>query len=91
MGSLWPCQAHRRLASAPKRSNTYLDRTRLPNAEEAFAEAIAKPVRALSAHGVRDQLYRAQGRPVEMDAAQRMIERLARLPAPKPPARRLVR
>jgi len=39
---------------------------------------------------VRDHLYRAQGQPVEVEAAQRMIERLAR-PAPKPPTRGLVR
>ncbi|HUZ44356.1 MAG TPA: MobF family relaxase [Acidimicrobiales bacterium] len=67
-----------------------VDRTGLLDAEEAFADAIAKPVRALSAHGVRDHLYRAQGQPVEVEAAQRMIERLAR-PAPKPPTRGLVR
>ncbi|MHB1911748.1 MAG: hypothetical protein ACYCTI_06790 [Acidimicrobiales bacterium] len=77
--------------STPQTSCVYLDRTRLLEGEEAFAVGIAKPVSALSAHGVRGHLYRAQGRSVEMDAVQRMIERLARPPAPKPPARRLVR
>jgi len=68
-----------------------VDRTGLLDPEEAFAEAIAKPVRALSALGVRDHLYRAQGQVVEIEVAQRMIERLARLELSKAPARRLGR
>ena len=70
-----------------------LDRTGLLDPEEAFATAIAKPTRALSALGVRDHLYRAHAQVVqaEPDAAQRMAERLARLGVSKAPARRLGR
>ncbi|HYZ99130.1 MAG TPA: hypothetical protein VE575_10305 [Acidimicrobiales bacterium] len=38
-----------------------LDPTGLADPEEAFAAAIAQPARALTAHAVRDQLYRAAG------------------------------
>jgi hypothetical protein len=38
-----------------------LDPTGLADAQEAFAAAIARPANALTAHAVREQLYRAAG------------------------------
>jgi ATP-dependent exoDNAse (exonuclease V) alpha subunit len=38
-----------------------LDPTGLADPQEAFAAAVARPANALTAHAVRDQLYRAAG------------------------------
>jgi hypothetical protein len=55
-----------------------VDGTGAEDAEDLLADRIARPTPSLSAHGVREQLHRAQGKAIELDEAQRMIERMAR-------------
>jgi hypothetical protein len=63
-----------------------VDRTGLEEPEEAFATAIARPANGLTAHAVREQLYRARGQVVVEDPAERAAEQLARLQAAEGPS-----
>jgi hypothetical protein len=63
-----------------------VDPTGLEEPEEAFAAAIARPANALTAHAVREQLYRARGQVVALEPAERAAEQLARLQAAESPS-----
>ncbi len=63
--------------------------TRLADAEEAFAWAIARPANALTAHAVPAQLGGEPPEPAVDDAARRMSQRLDQLQARSRPARSL--
>jgi conjugative relaxase-like TrwC/TraI family protein len=68
-----------------------VDPTGLEEPEEAFAAAIARPANGLSAHAVREQLYRARGQVVALDPAERAAAQLAGLEAANEPSRSLGR